>query len=42
LSARPEPVSIEELAKQRAQESAKPKFLSKEGLSLLRSSPTFG
>ncbi|ELR14348.1 uncharacterized protein ACA1_354700, partial [Acanthamoeba castellanii str. Neff] len=30
LSARPEPVSIEELAKQRAQESAKPKFLSKE------------
>lgn len=32
LSARPEPVSIEELAKQRAQESAKPKFLSKEGL----------
>jgi hypothetical protein len=32
LSARPEPVSIEELAKQRqTQENAKPKFLSKEG-----------
>jgi len=42
LSARPEPVSIEELAKQRAQESAKPKFLSKEGLSLLPSSPPLG